>query len=115
MKEFLNRVPTEGYANRKKITHEDGSVEYVFIENADEPVEPGTPLNRLAFMQMQGMAPCKIIFNDKYIEIQSGDTTQTIYSFNEIGNIFEDFKGEKTISKITSLSYHTIKTVIQGD
>lgn len=49
--EFKDRVPT--YPNRKKITYEDGRVEYVIIENADEPVEQGTPLNKATFDAMQ--------------------------------------------------------------
>jgi hypothetical protein len=49
--EFKDRVPT--YPNRKKITYEDGKVEYVTIENADEPVEQGTPLNKATFDTIQ--------------------------------------------------------------
>ena len=41
--ELTDRVPT--YPNRRKITYEDGRVEYVTIEYADEPIEIGTPLN----------------------------------------------------------------------
>ena len=32
--------------NRIKITHENGSVEYVTWERADEPLQEGTPLNK---------------------------------------------------------------------
>ena len=49
--DFLDRVPT--YPNRKKITYEDGSVEYAKIEYADEPIEEGTPLNKATFETLQ--------------------------------------------------------------
>ena len=39
-----DRVPTQ--PNRVKITHADGSTEYVTWERADEPNQTGTPLNK---------------------------------------------------------------------
>ena len=53
MFEFTDRVPASGKANRKKITHSDGSVEYVTIENADDANPVGTPLNKATFEAMQ--------------------------------------------------------------
>lgn len=53
MFEFTDRVPAIGKANRKKITHSDGSVEYVTIENADDANPVGTPLNKATFEAMQ--------------------------------------------------------------
>ena len=52
--EFKDRVPT--YPNRKKITYEDGRVEYVTIEYADEPVEVGTPINKATLEALQNTA-----------------------------------------------------------
>lgn len=37
-----DRVPTQ--PNRVKITHSDGSTEYVTWERADEPTQVGTPI-----------------------------------------------------------------------
>lgn len=39
-----DRVPTQ--PNRVKITHEDGTTEYVTWERADEPTQEGTALNK---------------------------------------------------------------------
>lgn len=47
MIEVVDRVP--GKPNLIKITYEDGSSELVKWERADEPVEPGTPINRALF------------------------------------------------------------------
>lgn len=52
MKEFVDRQPTQ--AGRRKITYDDGHSEFVTVEMADEPTVDGTPLNREAFMNMQG-------------------------------------------------------------
>ena len=35
MKDFLDRIPTQ--VGRRKITHADGTSEYVTVEMADEP------------------------------------------------------------------------------
>lgn len=53
MFEFTDRVPASGKANRKKLIHADGSVEYVTIENADDANPVGTPLNKATFEAMQ--------------------------------------------------------------
>lgn len=47
MIDVFDRVP--GIPNRIKITHADGTVEYVTWERADDPIEPGTPINRALF------------------------------------------------------------------
>lgn len=54
MKDFMDRQPTR--AGRRKITYADGSSEFVTVEMADEPTVIGTPLNREAFMALQGFA-----------------------------------------------------------
>lgn len=45
--DIKDRIPTQ--PNRKKITYDDGRVEYVTIEYADNPTEPGTPINKVLF------------------------------------------------------------------
>lgn len=47
MIDVKDRVPTK--PGRMKLTREDGSVEYVIMERADEPVEGGTPINKALF------------------------------------------------------------------
>lgn len=39
-----DRVSTQ--PGRVKITHDDGTIEYVTLERADEPTQTGTPLNK---------------------------------------------------------------------
>ena len=98
MREFLDRVPGEGMANRKKITHEDGSVEMVFIENADNPIITGTPLNRDVFMDMQGFIAKEYSFvGSAFIETNSkGETLRTeVYPDRYVIT----FSGDKTITK----------------
>lgn len=34
---------------RVKITHENGTIEYVTLERADEPIQEGTPINKVLF------------------------------------------------------------------
>lgn len=106
MQEFLDRVPGEGMANRKKITHEDGSVEMVFIENADNPIATGTPLNRDALMAMQGFIATKTdpptkneLGEEQIIETNVETNEQLITTFKLNGQIEEKFIGEKTITK----------------
>lgn len=41
---MLDRVPTK--PGRTKMTHDDGTVECVTLERADEPTQEGTPLNK---------------------------------------------------------------------
>ena len=43
-----DRIPK--YPNRKKLTRADGTVETVYLENYDEPLQEGTPLNTANIM-----------------------------------------------------------------
>lgn len=47
MIDVKDRIPTQ--PNRKKITYDDGRVEYAKIEYADNPTEVGTPINKVLF------------------------------------------------------------------
>ena len=51
--EFKDRVPQK--PGRVKITPENGTAYYATIERADEPIEPGTPLNAGNFNKMIAM------------------------------------------------------------
>lgn len=103
MKDFKDRQPTK--ANRRKITRENGAVEYVTVEMADEPTATGTPLNRITFMAMQGFEAIDTTFglNGNITETNTaGDTLVT--SFLADGSIVETFTGSSgdTITKTTT-------------
>ena len=103
MQEFIDRISGEGYSGRKNITHEDGSSEFVFMENADEPVETGTPINRAALMAIQGFQAKTTTFNDDGSITETNSDWHTLTTtFNDDGSITETFVGEKTITKTTS-------------
>lgn len=50
---FKDRVPLK--PGRVKITPENGTAYYATMERADEPIEPGTPLNAGNFNEMVAM------------------------------------------------------------
>lgn len=104
MIDFNDRAPT--IANRKKITKEDGTVEYVTIENADEPIETGTPLNRQKLMALQGFIASTTVFNNDGSIVQTNAEGHTlITTFPSKNQIIETFSGEKfTITKTTTFN-----------
>lgn len=104
MIDFIDRIPGEGKTGRKKITHADGTTEYVTIENADDATVTGTPLDRAAFMALQGFEACSTVFNadGSITETNSvGHTLTTVFGEN---TITETFVGDKTISKKTTFN-----------
>lgn len=110
MKEFIDRVPSEGKANRKKITYSDNSTEYVFIENADEPEtgEEGTAISRNNMMALQGFISNEIEVtnnnnNEKVIIETNADNhtlTTTFYSDGSIKQIFVGGDGRSLTKNI---------------
>lgn len=94
MKDFLDRIPTQ--AGRRKITHADGTSEYVTVEMADEPSVVGTPLNREAFMNVQGFS------NENTTISKSGNVTTVTITHGD---------GGKTVIIITKNS-STLTTVV---
>lgn len=90
MKDFLDRIPTQ--AGRRKITHADGTSEYVTVEMADEPSVEGTPLNRAAFMDIQGLGKFHVAFNADGSITETNELNETLKtSFNTNGTIDEVF------------------------
>ena len=90
MKDFLDRIPTQ--AGRRKITHADGTSEYVTVEMADEPSVEGTPLNRAAFMALQGFEAFHVTFNDDGSITEINALNEPLNtSFNTDGTIDETF------------------------
>lgn len=113
MKDILNRIPGEGKSNRKKLIHSDGSVEYVFLEYADEPVEPGTPINRENLMAMQGFDNINVDIDEDengnitVTEINGDNHALTVnITENDDGTVtvVETFVGEKTITKTSIIN-----------
>ncbi len=97
MKDFMDRQPTK--AGRRKLTYADGTSEYVTVEMADDPTREGTPLNREAFMALQGFENNHTVFNaDGSIEETNalGEKTKTV--FNADGSIDETFTNKEGVS-----------------
>lgn len=89
MKDFIDRIA--GKPNRYKMTKEaDGSSEYVTMQLDDEPSKAGTPLNREAFMAVQGFRAADTSIS------KSGNTTTIVASFGDGG------KSETSITKESS-------------
>lgn len=69
-----DRVPT--YPGRTKITREDGTVEHVILERADDPVEEGTPLNKGTLLDDTACTVLRIpptaVPNDAFLALAAG-------------------------------------------
>ena len=79
---FVDRQST--YPNRYKITREDGTVEYVTLERADEPTVTGTPLNAETF-------------NSLFADLGSED----VFFVNlKMGTVSDNFVADKTYAEI---------------
>lgn len=57
--EFKDRV--SAYPNRYLVTKEDGSNYYVTLERADEPTNPGTPLNAATMNQLAALTDLDVL------------------------------------------------------
>lgn len=75
--DIKDRVPT--YPNRKKITYEDGTVQYATVEYADEPIEEGTPVNRALLMPMQRKQEIARYTNSGTWTVPTGITSVDVY------------------------------------
>ena len=114
MRNFKNRIPALEKANRKKITLEDGSSYFAFVETADEG-EDGTPINRETMMALQGMDNCITEFlTDGSIKETYGDGSFKQVIFNADGSIIEHFEkdGQVMTKQISFLANGTISEVI---
>lgn len=83
---FVDRRPKK--PNRYKITSENGGVDYVVIERADEPEENGTPLNaetmNAILDDVDGKAPQK--HTHKKSEITDFPSSMTPTAHNQAAN-----------------------------
>lgn len=90
MMDFKDRVPTQ--TGRRKLTYADGTAEYVTVELADNPTVEGTPLNRAAFMALQGFEAVTTVFNaDGSITATNAAGDKLITTFLSNGNIQDEF------------------------
>ena len=118
VKEFIDRVPGIGYTNRKKITYEDGKTVYAVVENADQPIVGGTPINRATMMALQGFQTQTITVDNNEAIIctnANGHTLTTTFEDdieNGIQKIVEVLDGEIPITKTTTIQNGEIKVVI---
>lgn len=114
MIDFLDRQPTK--MGRRKLIFEDGSSKYANVEMADEPTEPGTPLNRSVLMALQGFQSIDIEFKSDGTVIETsanGDTLTTTFPAGSISlETFTSADGLRTIQKRTYVENGKIKEVI---
>lgn len=102
---FVDRIPTQ--TGRRKITHADGTAEYVTVEMADNPTVEGTPLNRAAFMALQGFETVTTVFNtDGSITATNAAGDKIVTTVLENGNIQDKFTSAdgSTITKTTTFN-----------
>lgn len=106
MKFVTDRVPSEGMANKFKITKTDGTSETVTLERADEAVEEGTDVDRELLMNIQGFYASNVVFNSDGSIVETnadGDTMTTTFPDGAIAlDTFTQTSTGQTISVKTS-------------
>ena len=107
MKDFRDRVSTN--PNQYRIVKADGSSELVTMEKADNPTVIGTPLNREAFMALQGFQQTRTVFNsDGSISEYNQNNEELKTVFNADGSI------TKTFTSVDGVSV-SLKTIFKED
>lgn len=113
MKNFTDRTPQN--AGRRKITHADGTTEYVTVEMADNPTVEGTPLNRAAMLAVQGFEETTTVFNTDGSITQTnadGDVLTTVFLSN--GNIRATFKGNDNSQVTKTTTFNSDGSIGEG-
>lgn len=107
MKFVTDRVPSEGMANKFKITKTDGSSETVTLERADQAIEEGTDVDRELLMNVQGFYASDIVFNEDGTITETnadGDTITTTFPDGAIAlDTFKQTSTGKTIAVKTTI------------
>lgn len=67
---------------RFKMTREDGTVEYVTLERADNPIVAGTPLNKNTLFNSKNSERYAVELPSEAFELLSQDIILTLYSDN---------------------------------
>lgn len=104
MIEILDRVPSVGKQNMKKIIYPDGREEIVTIVAADDAVVIGTPVNRSTLMALQGFVAKTTRFNEDGSIVETNGVGHTKTTAYNNGSIIETFVGETTITKETTIN-----------
>ena len=95
MIDFKDRVSS----GKKILRYENGTTETVTIENAEDAIVKGTPINRENMMAIQGYQAEEVVFGANSITKTNADGIETIVF--EDNKIIKTFTGDKTI-KITT-------------
>ena len=86
---------------------------YDFIDKTS--VSPGTALNRVAMLAIQGFQAATTTIDNNGVITQVSDNNQRLVTYKDInGRIIQEFYGEKSIRKITSISGNTITTTLEA-
>lgn len=122
MKDFMDRQPTK--AGRRKLTYADGTSEFVTVEMADDPTREGTPLNREAFMNIQGFSSENTTIsksgNVTTVSVLHSDGGKTVTTIKKesgtLTNVVSTYTGPSglTITKETTIDTSGENIVIGG-
>ena len=86
---------------------------YDFIDKTS--VSPGTALNRVAMLAIQGFQAATTTIDNNGVITQVSDNNQRLVTYKDInGRIIQEFYGKKSIRKITSISGNTITTTLEA-
>lgn len=100
LKDFVDHIAGQGQQGKRKITYEDGRIEFVRVELADEAQQDGTPLNRDTLMAIQGFVGMTTEKQPDGSILQTNSDGHTLLTVkNAEGSITQTFTGEKVITK----------------
>ena len=94
MKEFIDRVSS----GKKIIRYENGTTQTVTIENAEDAIVEGTPINRDNLMALQDYQNETVVFSGNTIVKTNGENETETITFTD-NQIIKQFVGEKTITQ----------------
>lgn len=114
MLNFIDRIPT--FPNRKKITKQDGTVEYATIEYADEATQSGTVINKYSMNKIQDLTNYTVtIHSDGRIEKVFKDNSKVITSFPENGNIVQEYFDENNKKSLQKIIIFGVDGIIRSE
>lgn len=115
MIDVKDRIPASGKANRKKLTFDDGSVQYAVVEFADDAPVEGTPVNRLLFNDLQGFSSRQTVFKADGSIVETDPVTGVVKTtvFNSDGSITETRTSEESsIQKVITFQDGSVTEVV---
>lgn len=107
MKNFTDRIPVT--PNRRKITFEAepvNGINYATVEFADGATVTGTPLNREAFLAIQGFQTLHTTFNNITGDITETDADDNTLITSVVGNVITEVYtcGTQTATRTTTFN-----------